>query len=161
MCADATFMQIAYLDQYIRLFGLETTAIIFSLPWAMLMWSYVVSVSRTLSLPINRISPSPDRMITFSVALLCFSLVVSNPWTRIIVGVTSGLVATLTVLSLRIAWGSGSAWSVWVDGLLPSLIGPLQRVRGGVERLILFVLGVIESLCNRLASCGRGGAGDV
>ena len=45
MCADATvtFAQIRYLDQNCGLFGLEPMAIIFSLPWALLMWSYVIS----------------------------------------------------------------------------------------------------------------------
>jgi len=100
-------------------------------------------------------------MVTFSVALLCFCFVISNPWTRIIVGLTSALVVALTVLSLRTAWGSRNAWKEWVDGLLPSLVGPLQRVRGSVERLILFVPGVVESLRNCLASRVQGGAGNV
>jgi hypothetical protein len=43
MRADATFAQIAYLDQYFGSLGIETMAIIFSLPWALLMWSYAVS----------------------------------------------------------------------------------------------------------------------
>jgi hypothetical protein len=43
MPADATFAQIKYLDQNCGVFDLEPMAIIFSLPWALLMWSYVVS----------------------------------------------------------------------------------------------------------------------
>ena len=69
----------------------------------------------------------------------------------------------LTMLSLRTAWGSRNSWKVWVDGLpsLPFLVGPLQYVRGSVERLIPFVLEVIESLCSRLASRGQNSAGNV
>jgi hypothetical protein len=78
-----------------------------------------------------------------------------------IVGLTSALVVALTVLSLRTAWGSRNAWKEWVDGLLPSLVGPLQRVRESVEPLIPFVPRVIESLRNCLASRVQGGAGNV
>jgi len=67
----------------------------------------------------------------------------------------------LTVLSLRTAWGSRNAFQVWVGGFLPSLVGPLQRIRGSVERLIPFVPGVVESLRNCLASRVQGGAGNV
>jgi hypothetical protein len=42
ICADATFAQHIYLEENCRkFFGLEPMAIIFSLPWALLMWSYV------------------------------------------------------------------------------------------------------------------------
>ena len=34
------------------MFGLEPMAIIFSLPWALLMWSYVISSFRTLVSPV-------------------------------------------------------------------------------------------------------------
>jgi hypothetical protein len=101
-------------------------------------------------------------VITFFVALLCFCLVVSNPWTRIIVGMTSALLVVLIVLGLQTAYiGSRRAWKVWMHGLLPSLVGPLQCVRGSVEHLVLFVLGVVELLRNRLVSRGQGGAGSV
>jgi hypothetical protein len=118
-------------------------------------------VSRTLILPIFMEFLLPDRMVTFSVALLGFCFVISNHYTRITVGVALALVVALTMLSLRIAWGSRSPWNEWIDGLLPSLVGPLQRVHGSVERLILFILGIIESFRNRLTLRGRGGAGNV
>ena len=104
---------------------------------------------------------SPDRMVTFFVALLCFCFVISNPWTRVIVGLTSALVVALTVLSLRTAWGSRNAFQVWVDGFLPYLVGPLQRIRGSVGRLVPFVPGVVQSLRNFLTSRVQGDAGNV
>jgi hypothetical protein len=70
----------------------------------------------------------------------------------------SALVVALTVLSLRTAWGSRNAFEVWVDGFLPSLVSPLQRIRGSVERLIP---GVVQSLRNCLASRAQGGTGNV
>jgi hypothetical protein len=43
LCADVTLGQSTYLHKNSRKrFGLEPMAIIFSLPWAFLMWSYVV-----------------------------------------------------------------------------------------------------------------------
>jgi hypothetical protein len=76
MCADTTFAQILYLDQYLGLLGLEPMAIIFSLPWALLMWSYVVSspVSRTLILPIcmEILLPRQDGNILHRVVVLLF-----------------------------------------------------------------------------------------
>ena len=75
-------------------------------------------------------------------------------------GLTSPLVVSLTILCLRTAWGSSDALKVWLDGILPSLVGALKYVRGGLEHLIPFVLEVVKSLHNRLASRGQGGAGD-
>ena len=99
-------------------------------------------------------------MVTFSVALLCFCFVISNPWTRIFVGLTSAHVVALTMLCLRTVWRSSTSVQEWLDGFLLSLVGALQYVRGGVERLIRFVLEVFGSFRNCLVSCGQGG-GDV
>ena len=66
------------------------------------------------------------------------------------------LVVALTMLCLRTAWGSSNAWKVWRDGLTPFLVGAQQYIRGSVDRIIAFVLGVVESLRNRLASSGSG-----
>ena len=100
-------------------------------------------------------------MVTFSVALLCFCFVISNQWTRVFVGLTSALLVALTMLCLQTAWGSSHAWKVWLDGILPYLVGALKYVRGRVERLLHFVLEVVELLCNCLTSRGQGGAGGV
>jgi len=53
MWADMTFAQMRYLKERCgEMFGLEPMAIIFSLPWALLMWSYVISSFRTLVSPV-------------------------------------------------------------------------------------------------------------
>jgi hypothetical protein len=44
-CVWVTFAQASYLDQNCRkIFGLEPMAIVYSLPWALLMWSYAISL---------------------------------------------------------------------------------------------------------------------
>ncbi|KAH9985510.1 hypothetical protein BJV77DRAFT_113135 [Russula vinacea] len=65
-----------------RIFGLEPMAIIFSLPWALLMWS----------------------MVIFFIALLLFCFSISNAPTRIFVAIMSVLMAAL------IGWGVWTAW---------------------------------------------------
>jgi hypothetical protein len=103
-------------------------------------------------------------MVTFSIALMCFCFVISNHTTRITVGTTSALVVALTILCLWIAWGSSNAWTVWLDGILPSFVPapPYDRIfHGRVERLRSFVLGVVESLRNRPASRSLDSTGDI
>jgi len=60
MCVDVTFVQFEYLDQSCKtMAGLEPMAIVFSLPWALLMWSYVVSFLQDLNFAdMYGISPS-------------------------------------------------------------------------------------------------------
>ncbi|KAI9438581.1 hypothetical protein H4582DRAFT_182781 [Lactarius indigo] len=67
-----------------RIFGLEPMAIIFSLPWALLMWA----------------------MVMFFIALLLFSFYQSNTPTRVIVAVASAMLAALVVSCIRWAWES-------------------------------------------------------
>ena len=82
-------------------------AIIFSLPWALLMWSYVISFLKLLLLP--HYGPvRPDRMVTFSVALLLFCFVISNLWTQVFVGLTSFPLFALTLWCLWMCWDSRS-----------------------------------------------------
>jgi hypothetical protein len=74
---------------------------------------------------------------------------------------TSALLVILTMRCLQTAYGSMRALKVWIDGLRPSLVGPLQFVRGSVERLVSFVLGVVELLHYHVVPRGRGGVGNV
>ncbi|KAI0253083.1 hypothetical protein BJV78DRAFT_1390005 [Lactifluus subvellereus] len=69
-----------------RIFGYESMAIVFSLPWALLMWS----------------------MVSFFVALLLSCFTHSNAPTRISVVAMSGIVACLTVWSILTAWRSNN-----------------------------------------------------
>jgi len=75
-------------------FGLEPTAIVFSLPWALLMWS----------------------VVTFLIALLLFCFIISNKATRIFVGAISAIVAVLVAWSL-LAWESSIAADIWRSNL--------------------------------------------
>jgi hypothetical protein len=69
----------------------------------------------------------PDRMVTFSVALLLFCFVISNLWTQVIVALTSFLLLAFTLCCLWMCWDSSS------DG-------------GTVPARLNFLLNVVESL---------------
>jgi hypothetical protein len=60
MCADLRFGQWEYLNRSSRrVFGLEAMAIVFSLPWALLLWSYVISLLKLLLSPHLRNPSAP------------------------------------------------------------------------------------------------------
>ncbi|KAF8257703.1 hypothetical protein EI94DRAFT_1817117 [Lactarius quietus] len=108
-----------YLDKNThRIFGLEPMAIIFSLPWALLMWA----------------------MATFSIALLLFCFSISNPSTRIFVAVTSVMVAALIGWCIRSAWESSDERGAWHSSLLPSVTRALGRVRVTFHKVFNFRL---------------------
>jgi len=98
----------------------------------------------------------PNRLVTFSVALLLFGFVISNNWTRIIVAVTSAPVVALTVGCIWTTWESGNDRGVWLDGFQPSIVRALQ-----FEHLPSFVLRVIDPLRNRPTSRGPDDASGV
>ncbi|KAH9003471.1 hypothetical protein EDB86DRAFT_2799202 [Lactarius hatsudake] len=97
-----------------RIFGLEPMAIIFSLPWALLMWAMV--------------------MFFIALLLLCFSI--SNLSTRIFVAVTSVMVAVLIGWCVRSAWESSDERGAWLSNLLPSVTHALDHVRATCYRII-------------------------
>jgi hypothetical protein len=106
MYANLSFGQSTYLSQSSRrIFGLEAMAIIFSLPWALLLWSYVISQAITFTLFMESFR-FPDRMVTFSVALLLLCFVVSNVWTQLFVASTSFPLLTFTFWCLWMCWDS-------------------------------------------------------
>lgn len=97
-----------YLDKNTHpIFGLEPMAIIFGLPWALLMWA----------------------MVMFSIALLLFCFRISNLPTRIFVAVASMMVAVLIGWCIRSAWESSDERGAWLDSLLPSVTRALGHVR--------------------------------
>jgi len=106
-----------------RMFGLEPLAIVYSLPWAFLMWS----------------------MVTFSIALLLFGFVISNLWTQIFVALTSAPMISFTVWCLWITWESTSDREVWLQGFRPSIARALQHIRSSIFWTVI-------SFRNRLAS---------
>ncbi|KAH8987900.1 hypothetical protein EDB92DRAFT_1948398 [Lactarius akahatsu] len=101
-----------------RIFGLEPMAIIFSLPWALLMWA----------------------MVMFSIALLLLCFSISNVSTRISVAVTSVIVAALIVWCIRSAWESSEEKGVWLDRFLPYIKHVLDRVYGVRSDLVAQIL---------------------
>ena len=114
-CAKVTLGQADYLyKKSDRVFGLEPMAIIFSLPWALLMWSYVISClpSSHLSYPF-----SVDRIVIFFVALLLFCFSISNASTRIFVATMSVLMFTLIGWCIRAAWEFTEDEYVWQNSL--------------------------------------------
>ncbi|KAH9973819.1 hypothetical protein BGW80DRAFT_1306591 [Lactifluus volemus] len=75
----------SYLTQSTRIgrcFGLEPLAIVFSLPWALLMWS----------------------VVTFFISLLLFCFYNSNMSTRIVVAVSSVLMTPPVIVCIVISW---------------------------------------------------------
>ncbi|KAH8987898.1 hypothetical protein EDB92DRAFT_1801018 [Lactarius akahatsu] len=96
-----------------RIFGLEPMAIIFSLPWALLMWA----------------------MVMFSIALLLFCFSISNLSTRTFVTVTSVMVAALIGWCIRSAWESSDERGAWLSSLLPSTTRALDHVRATCHRV--------------------------
>ncbi|KAI0248227.1 hypothetical protein BJV78DRAFT_1237684 [Lactifluus subvellereus] len=93
-------------------------AIIFSLPWALLMWS----------------------MVMFFIALLLFCFSISNISTRIFVSVMSVMMAPLVVGCILTSWRSSDDGELWHDSL-----AVLKRSRDGVSaRLKHFVLGTFR-----------------
>ena len=75
---------------------------------------------------------SPDRMVTFSIALLLFGFVVSNLWTQLFVALTSFPLVTLTLWCIWMCWDSSSDW-------------------GTVPARLKFLLQGVVSLCLRSA----------
>ncbi|KAI9458574.1 hypothetical protein BJY52DRAFT_411830 [Lactarius psammicola] len=100
-----------------RTFGLEPMAVVFSLPWALLMWS----------------------MVTFFVALLLFCFGTSNAPTRMFVAVTSVAVAILVGWCIRSTLGSSGAMEAWSSGLLPCIARTLDNVRATFRRILAFI----------------------
>jgi len=78
-----------------RYIGLELMAIVFSLPWALLMWS----------------------MLMFFVALFLYCFSLSNLRSRISISSISLVVFAFFVGCMWIIWESSNKWAVWLDGL--------------------------------------------
>jgi len=100
-----------------KMFGLEPMAIIFSLPWAFLMWS----------------------MVTFSIALLLFCFVISNIWTRILLTLMSLSMIAFIIWCIRTI-SELSDCHVWRDGFKPSITRALCRVQRSASRVAMISL---------------------
>ncbi|KAN0127130.1 hypothetical protein V8E53_015068 [Lactarius tabidus] len=108
-----------YLYQNIhQRYGLEPIAIIFSLPWALLMWAMV--------------------MFSISVLLFCFSI--SNPSTRIFVAVTSVMVAALIWWCIKSSWESESREDRISSSLRSYFARVLDHIRGVPNAFFALIL---------------------
>ncbi|KAH9031675.1 hypothetical protein EDB85DRAFT_1328466 [Lactarius pseudohatsudake] len=98
-----------------RVFGLEPMAIIFSLPWALLMWA----------------------MVKFFIALLLFSFYQSNTPTRVVVAVASTMLAALVVSCIGWAWESSDGREEWTSSLPPSITHAFSHCRARCHNLFV------------------------
>jgi len=104
----------AYLFQNSRrYFGLDLMAIVFSLPWALLIWS----------------------MLLFLTAVILYSWSVSNLWSRIVIASILVFVFSLLVGCMRIIWEPSGGLRAWLDGLRLPIFPALQASHAMIARL--------------------------
>ena len=92
-------------------------AIVFSLTWASLIWSYVHSYSKFHLNFFHGIADISDRMLLFLAAVILFSWSVSNLRSRIFVASILALVFSLLVGCMWTIWDSSGGLGVWLHGL--------------------------------------------
>jgi hypothetical protein len=125
MYIDVTVGQWNYLSQTSRMyFGLELMAIVFSLPWALLMWSCVICYIPTFLLW-NHVTP--DRMLMFYIALFLYCWSISTHGSHIVILSVSGVLFVFLWACVWTIWESSDKWEVWRDGL---------RVRSRISRAL-------------------------
>src|SRR5579863_2038187 len=116
MDVEVTVGQWDYLFQTSRTyFGLELMAIVFSLPWALLMWSCVI-ISCTPPL-FYGITDTPDRMLMFYTALFCYCWSIPKHESRTVIASVSGVLFAFFLACVWTIWESSNKWSVWLGGL--------------------------------------------
>ena len=98
-------------------FGLEPTAIILSLPWALLIWSYVHSYLSFYLISFHGIADISDRTLLFLIAVIIYSWNVSNLRSRIAIASILVLVFSLLVGCVLTIRESSGGLGVWLDGL--------------------------------------------
>ena len=92
-------------------------AVVFSLPWALLIWSYVYDPYSNFLTFFYGITDVSNRMLLFLIAVMTFSWNVSNLWSRIAIGSISALVFSLLVGCMWTIWESSNGLGVWLNGL--------------------------------------------
>jgi hypothetical protein len=120
-------------------------AVIFSLPWALLMWSYVIpNLPRHYFQLIPGIPPrTADRMVIFFIALMLFCFTISNFSTPISVSVSSVMMALLVVGCILASWRTTSDdRGLWWQN---SPVTVLKRSRDGLSAAIITVITYITS----------------
>ena len=127
MYVEVTVGQWDYLFRTSRTyFGLELMAIVFSLPWALLMWSCVIASSRAFPPFFYGITDTPDRMLTFYAALFCYCWSIPKHESRITIVSVSGVLFPFFLACILTIWAVSDKWSLWLDSL-PSPIARALR----------------------------------
>jgi len=102
-------------------------AAVFSLPWALLIWSYVHSYSTFHLIFFYGIADISNRMLLSLTAVLQYSWSVSNLRSRIVIASILALVFSLLGGCMWTIWESSSGLRVWLDDLR-QLVPPALRV---------------------------------
>ena len=110
-------------------------AVVFSLPWALLIWSYVYSYSNFHINVFYGIADVSNRMLLFLIAVITYSWSVSNLWSRIAIGSISVLVFSLLVGCMWTIWESSNGLGVWLDSLRVSISPVLRASHVRIARL--------------------------
>jgi len=110
-------------------------AIVFSLPWALLIWSYVHSYSNFHLAFFHGIADISDRMLLFLTAVILYSWNVSNLWSRIVIASILVFVSSLLVGCMWTTWESSGGLGVWLDGLRLPISLALRASHAMIARL--------------------------
>ena len=111
-------------------------AVVFSLPWALLIWSYAYSYSNFHLAFFHRIADVSNRMLLFLIAVVTYSWSVSNLWSRIAIGSISALVFSLLVGCMWTIWESSNGLGVWLDSLRLSVSPALRASHVRIPRIL-------------------------
>jgi hypothetical protein len=119
-------------------------AIVFGLPWALLMWSCVVPRPQGFLPHIYGISRTSavGRMVIFFIALLLLCFTISNTLTRIFTSVMAVMMVPPVVGCILVSRRSSDDGELWHDSLVvlkrsrDRLIAPLKHFALGALRLL-------------------------
>jgi len=112
-------------------------AVVFSLPWALLIWSYVHSYSESNFHLIffYGIADISNRMLLSLTAVILYSWSVSSLWSRIVIASVLVIVFFLLVGWMRPIWGSSDGLGVWLDGVRLPVPPALRALHVMIARL--------------------------
>ena len=128
-------------------------AIVFSLPWVLLMWSYVISCLHfRLTFHLWDRCISPDRMVTFFIAVFLYCFSISDLRSRISSALISVVALAFIVGCISTTWESRDEGGVLQNGFhafRARVLQPLRTFnRGTVARLRYFKGSVVRSFRN-------------
>ena len=109
-------------------------AIVFSLPWALFVWSYVHSYLNFHPTFFHGVADISDRMLLFLTAVILYSWSISNLWSRITIASISGCIFSLIGCMWAI-WGSSDGLGLWLGGLRLSISSAQRASQLRIARL--------------------------